>query len=279
MTGIDIDMLNKWIGRSNVSDDVIDISQARLMAATLDLDPASIRDGDELRPLWHWSYFLEGQRPGHLGRDGHPERGGFLPPVPLANRMWAGGRVRFHAPVRIGTSLQKRSTIKSINFKNGRSGPLVFVTVEHQLVEGDSLLVTELHDIVYKDPTPRTAITAEIDAIEADKSVDIHPTSTLLFRYSALTFNGHRVHYDVDYCRDIEGYPGLVVHGPLIATLLAGLALETAGRPLKTFVYRALNPAFVGGTVSLKATTSPSEVHLRAETLGKAINMTAIAEF
>lgn len=279
MTSIDTNELNRWIGRAKVAEDVIGLGHAQLLASTLDIDPASIKHGDALRPLWHWSYFLEGQRPPDLGRDGHPARGGFLPPVPLANRMWAGGHVAFHAPVPIGSPVRKVSKIRSINVKNGRSGLLIFVTVEHQLFEDARLLVTELHDIVYKNPSPIKTAPTVSEPIVSDKIEVFHPTSTLLFRYSALTFNGHRIHYDVDYCRDVEGYPGLVVHGPLIATMLAGLASEIVGRPLKTFAYRAIQTAFVGRPVSLKAAISSTELTLWAVSDEQAIHMTATAEF
>ena len=217
MTPIDLDHLRTWIGKSRADDDVIAARHARLMAATVDYPhPEHLRDGEPLPPLWHWIYFLEGLPPGELGRDGHPARGGFLPPVPLANRMWAGGRLSFLGPVPIGTMVRKESRIFKVDHKVGRAGDLVFVTVLHEIksLAGD-LLVREEHDIVYKEtlpPSPRGA--PPPPSPEAGSTRTFVPTSTTLFRYSALTFNGHRIHYDQDYCRTVEGYANLVVHGP-----------------------------------------------------------------
>ena len=265
MSQIDIDHLRTWIGKTQVDEDVISTRHARLMAATVDADIARIRDGAPLPPLWHWLYFLEGRPPGELGRDGHPARGGFLPPVPLPNRMWAGGRVAFLAPVPIGSRVRKRSSILKVEHKVGRSGDLVFVTVLHELAspEGQPLLREE-HDIVYKAASRPTPPMANAEAVSASFSKTFTPTSTTLFRYSALTFNGHRIHYDLDYCRNVEGYANLVIHGPLNATLLAGFAEEIGGRPLREFNYRGLAPALLGETITLAATRDGERVTLTA---------------
>jgi 3-methylfumaryl-CoA hydratase len=267
MNAIDIDHLRTWIGNSRVDEDVIGARHARLMAATVDFPhPQQIGDGQPLPPLWHWIYFLEGLTPGELGRDGHPARGGFLPPVPLANRMWAGGRLSFIRPVPIGATVHKESSILDVAHKTGRAGNLVFVTVLHELKSraGD-LLVREEHDIVYKDsmrPPPRPETSPRIaDGAPGKRFV---PTSTTLFRYSALTFNGHRIHYDQDYCREVEGYENLVIHGPLIATMLAGLAGEAGGRSLREFSYRALKPALLGDALTLSASLDGSRASLAA---------------
>ena len=265
MSQIDIEHLRTWIGKTQVDEDVISTRHARLMAATVDADIARIRDGAPLPPLWHWLYFLEGRPPGELGRDGHPARGGFLPPVPLPNRMWAGGRVAFLAPVPIGSRVRKRSSILKVEHKVGRSGDLVFVTVLHELAspEGQPLLREE-HDIVYKAASRPTPPMANAEAVSASFSKTFTPTSTTLFRYSALTFNGHRIHYDLDYCRNVEGYANLVIHGPLNATLLAGFAEEIGGRPLREFNYRGLAPALLGETITLAATRDGERVTLTA---------------
>jgi 3-methylfumaryl-CoA hydratase len=253
---LDLPRLQGWIGRVQTGDDVATVRQARLMAATVDLDGLDFDIGTPLPPLWHWLYFLEGQPAAHLGRDGHPARGGFLPPVPLPNRLWAGGRVDFLHPVPLGASMRKRSQVLDVQHKRGRSGDLVFVTVLHEVRVGETLCIREEHDIVYR-PMPATAASASVPGPdlppEADFSLPWEPTSTQLFRYSALTFNGHRIHYDLDYCRQVEGYDHLVVHGPLSATRLAEVGQALAGRPLRRLVYRGLRPATLGQCLWLKA--------------------------
>ena len=273
MSQIDIAHLRTWIGKTLVDEDDIALRHARLMAATVDLpDPTRIQEGAALPPLWHWIYFLEGLPPGELGRDGHPARGGFLPPVPFPNRMWAGGRVKFLKPVPIGSRVRKVSSILKVDHKVGRSGDLVFVTVLHELKSlGDELLVREEHDIVYKSATGSAAPQANVaEAGPAPFSKCFTPTSTTLFRYSALTFNGHRIHYDLDYCRNIEGYSNLVIHGPLNATLLAGFAEEIGGKTLREFNYRGLSPALLGETITFSAQTNGDRLQLAA-TLGSGV--------
>lgn len=265
MSEIDIDHLRTWIGKTHVDEDVISARHARLMAATVGVaNPAHIRDDASLPPLWHWIYFLEGLPPAELGRDGHPARGGFLPPVPLPNRMWAGGRVAFLQPVPIGSHIRKTSRIAKIDHKVGRSGDLVFVTVLHELASlAGEPLIREEHDIVYKSAS-RPATPAAAEMRPAQFSATFTPTSTTLFRYSALTFNGHRIHYDLDYCRNVEGYASLVIHGPLVATLLANFAEEVSGRTVREFNYRGLSPALLGETITLAASIDGDRVALAA---------------
>ena len=267
MSQIDIAHLRTWIGKTHIDEDEISLRHARLMAATVDHpEPSRIQEGAALPPLWHWIYFLEGLPPGELGRDGHPARGGFLPPVPLPNRMWAGGRVTFLKPVPIGSRIRKVSSILKVDHKVGRSGDLVFVTVLHELKSlADELLIREEHDIVYKSATRPAATQANVaEAIQAPFTKTFTPTSTTLFRYSALTFNGHRIHYDLDYCRNIEGYANLVVHGPLNATMLAGFAEEACGRAVREFNYRGLSPALLGETITFSASIDGNRVQLSA---------------
>lgn len=237
-------------------DDVATVGHARLMAATVDLEGTSFGVGTALPPLWHWIYFLEGSPAKDLGPDGHPARGGFLPPVPLPNRLWAGGRVDFLHPVPLGAVMHKHSQVLGVAHKQGRSGPLVFVTVLHEVLVGDEVCIREEHDIVYREasaaPTPTPDPTPDAGPC-ADMTRPWRPTSTQLFRYSALTFNGHRIHYDLDYCRNVEGHDHLVVHGPLSATLLAGLGQTLAEQPLRRLVYRGVRPATLGQTLSLQA--------------------------
>jgi 3-methylfumaryl-CoA hydratase len=282
MSEIDLDHLRTWIGKSRSDNDLISARQARLMAATVDYIGAErIRDGEPLPPLWHWTYFLEGLPAGELGRDGHPARGGFLPPVPLANRMWAGGRVSFLAPLRIGSTVRKDSSIHKVDHKRGRSGDLVFVTVLHELKSSQGeLLVREEQDLVFKDATPPGRSGGVPAAAPPAKFTKTYtPTSTTLFRYSALTFNGHRIHYDADYCREVEGYRNLVIHGPLNATMLAGFAEEASGERLREFSYRGLAPALLGVSITLRADPGDGRAALNATLDDNTICMQAEAVF
>ncbi|MFO1345930.1 MAG: MaoC family dehydratase N-terminal domain-containing protein [Rhodocyclaceae bacterium] len=253
MAGVDLVHLQGWIGRVQEDEDTIAARHARLMAATVGHAPEGLVDGAALPALWHWLYFLEGRPAGELGRDGHPARGGFLPPVPLANRMWAGGRLELAAPIAIGSTVKRRSQVLRVDYKQGKSGELVFVTVLHELLSAaGELLLREEHDIVYTDgATRRPPPPAEAPA--AASGPRFTPDAVMLFRYSALTFNGHRIHYDLDYCRRVEGYDNLVIHGPLNATLLANHAELLSGGALKRFDYRLLAPALLGCTLAIDA--------------------------
>lgn len=241
------DKLAAWVGRQEVADDLLAPRRYAAAAATLDKDMAWPKPGTPLPPAWHWLYFTPVTTTASLAGDGHEQLGRFLPPVDLPRRMWAGGRIEFLAPVFIGAEGRRVSTVKKITQKQGKTGRLVFVLVEHQILIGDTLCIREEQDIVYRaapvagrplpePPEPPT---------QADFSTRITPSTNLLFRYSALTFNTHKIHLDRDYCRDVEGYPGLVVHGPLIATLLLDLMVEH--RPDATvarFSFRAVSPLF-----------------------------------
>jgi 3-methylfumaryl-CoA hydratase len=241
--------LADWVGRTETLADVATPTPYAALAATLDRDVVRPADGTELPALWHWLYFLPLARQSEIGPDGHAQRGGFLPPVPLQRRMWAGSQLVFHQPLRIGDRLQRTSTIESVNEKRGRSGPLVFVRVRHEIRANASaaLALTEHHDIVYRDaPAPD-------DPAPPPQAAPAHPAwekrwvpdDVLLFRYSALTFNGHRIHYDRRYVTAVEGYPGLVVHGPLIATLLVDLLrLQRPQARVAEFRFRAVRPMF-----------------------------------
>ncbi len=251
-TGLDAETLRglqSWQGRSEQVED--DISAAPLLglSATLDHDMPGSGDQHRVPPLGHWLYFLPRQPQREIGADGHAKRGGFLPPVPLPRRMWAGGQLHWDTsnPLRVGDRVRRTSTIESIQHKSGRSGDLVFVQVKHQISNERGSAITELHDIVYRpmaqpsDPTPQP-ILADTDA---HWHRDITPDPVLLFRYSALTFNGHRIHYDRSYVTSVEGYPGLVVHGPLIATLLLDLIQRNMSpATVKSFEFKAVRPTF-----------------------------------
>ncbi len=239
--------LRAWIGKTESSSDTLHAKQAQLMQLTLDRDP-SLQTGDALPPVWHWAYFLSAAPMSQLGRDGHAAVGEFLPPVSLPRRMWAGGRLVFTKPVYLGEPIVRKSSIKDVVLKHGKSGALVFVTVLHEYSGPDNdPRFTEEHDIVYReDPSPEVSEPATVSPPENTAYVEtITPSTVQLFRYSALTFNGHRIHYDRDYCKDVEGYPGLIFHGPLAATLLADLAVRRLpGKVLKSFTFRAVAPLF-----------------------------------
>lgn len=243
--------LQSWQERSETMSDIITAAPLRALSATLDRDDPAPEDGSAVPALWHWLYFLPHARQSEIGPDGHPRRGGFLPPVPLPRRMWAGGRLRWEAgnPLRVGQQVQRVSTIRSVQHKTGRSGELLFVLVEHRFSNQDGLALTEEHDIVYRaaarpgDPVPPPQQPPL--AGRAAWSRTIVPDDVLLFRYSALTFNGHRIHYDRQYVTQVEGYPGLIVHGPLIATLLLDLLRrKLQGAKVVTFDFKALRPTF-----------------------------------
>jgi len=238
--------ISDWIGRTESRADVITAWPIAALNATLDYEAAEPAAGDAVPPGWHWLYFLEAKRAGELGHDGHPRRGGFLPPVALPRRMWAGGRIEFRQPLRIGDRVRRDSTLMSVEHKQGRSGDLVFVTVRHEVSANGTVALSEEHDIVYREAAkpgdqpvagkPAPARAAWQRALTADP--------VLLFRYSALIFNGHRIHYDLDYARQEEHYPGLIVHGPLQTTLLLDLCRHHASRPVRRLEYRALHPLF-----------------------------------
>jgi 3-methylfumaryl-CoA hydratase len=241
---------------------------------------ATLDEGDPLPPLFHWAYFLTSVPHAELGSDGHPARGGFLPPVSLPRRMRAGGRFRFDGDLRLGAEASRVSTIGDIAVKTGSTGRLCFITVHHVTTAGGGTLVEE-EDIVYRDdPAPDAPPATPRPAPEgAVWSETVTPTPVMLFRYSALTYNGHRIHYDRTYARDVEGYPNLVVHGPLTATLLARLAVEHGGGPLATFGFRASAPLFDDRPFRLCGAPTDEGARLWAETADGALAMTAEATY
>jgi 3-methylfumaryl-CoA hydratase len=238
-----------WIGRGERSADRVTAAAVAALAATLDRDEPAPEDGDEVPPLWHWLYFLPRYRQSDIGPDGHAKRGGFLPPIPLQRRMWAGGRLTFRTPLHIGEAIVRESQIVDITRKDGRSGPLAFVVVRHRVTGEDGIAIIEEHDIVYRGEAQarERAAAATPAPVDAAWSREIHPDPVLLFRYSALTFNSHRIHYDRRYVTEVEHYPGLVVHGPLIATLLLDLLRRAMpGAAIGAFSFRATSPLFDG---------------------------------
>lgn len=265
---IDEKLFTQWIGRQETQRDLLTSVPLRALAAVLDHEDDAYDGGAQVPLLWHWLYFLPLARQANVGADGHPQRGGFLPPVSLPRRMWAGGRLSFNGPLPVGSEVERITTITDVTHKAGRSGELVFVKLLHELSVDGEVRVREEQDIVYRDapgpddppPTPQPAPTG------AHWIKEIVPDPVLLFRYSALTFNGHRIHYDRPYATEEEGYPGLVVHGPLIATLLMNLLRDQLPQAQVTaFSFRAMRPAFDQGPLRLCGRAEANRVHLWAE--------------
>ncbi|MGF1618097.1 MAG: MaoC family dehydratase N-terminal domain-containing protein [Acidimicrobiia bacterium] len=265
-----------WIGREERARDTVAVAPAERLAATLNLTGIPLRIGDPLPPLWHWLYCLPAPQRSDLGEDGHARRGLFLPPIPLRRRMYAGGRITFAAPLRVGEEVERRAKVAAVVEKEGGSGPLVIVTVNHTLTGPVGLIAEEQQDLVYTDaaPDPPPAENAPVPAAAWEKTVPTDPV--LLFRFSALTFNGHRIHYDTDYVRDVEGYSDLVVHGPLVALLLAGVAHHHASR-LSRFEFRARAPFIASDDLMLRGNPTDTGSDLAAYTPAGVLGMTARA--
>jgi len=287
-----MDDLSAWVGRSQRSTETVDARLVRWLAATLDrADLLDARDGATLPPAWHWAFFNAVEPISALGRDGHPRKGGFLPPTAQPRRMWAGSRLHWHGDLRVGQAVERASTILKCEAKRGRTGDMVLVTVGHQFRAGDALLLDEQHDIVYRDEASdlerralaELAVQARAGGVHYERQGEIVREVTVgpvqMFRYSAVTFNGHRIHYDRDYARETEGYPGLVVHGPLIATMLLEFlqAQVAPGRRVERFEFRAIKPTFdiapfalhaagpaADGSVSLWSTNNVGAVGMQA---------------
>jgi 3-methylfumaryl-CoA hydratase len=245
-----------WIGRTEQRSDAVHAAPLDAWAATLDRDDPLAAVGADVPPLAHWLFFLPLARQSTLGPDGHPQRGGFLPPIDLPRRMWAGGRLQFLQPLRVGDAITRTSRIAGVDAKSGKSGALAFVTVSHEIGCPRGVAIAEQHEIVYRDAPQPGAVPPTPPAAAADETFSrrIVPDPVLLFRYSALTFNGHRIHYDRDYVTKVEGYPGLVFHGPLQAAFIVEFAAKLhGGRPPKKFVYRGVQPLFEGSEFSVNA--------------------------
>jgi 3-methylfumaryl-CoA hydratase len=245
-----------WLGRTEEARDVVTAGPLDRLAATLDRDDPPHRDGDAVPPLGHWLFFLPSARQSGIGPDGHPKRGGFLPPVHhLPRRMWAGSRITFPGDLRVGDAIVRRSVIAAIRAKAGKASPLVFVTVRHEIGRlGEPPAIVDEHDIVYRglEAAPAGAKPETVPAGAWRRT--LVPDAVQLFRYSALTFNSHRIHYDRDYVTEVEGYPGLVVHGPLTATLLVDLIRRKASEArVDAFSFRAMSPLFDGREMSVNA--------------------------
>jgi 3-methylfumaryl-CoA hydratase len=272
-----------WIGRTESSNERISTRVAASMAATLDLSRYP-QAGEPLPPGWQWLFFNPVAPRSALGVDGHPHRGGFLPPVALPRRMWAGSRLRYLADVPIDAQATRSSRILKIENKTGKRGSLTFITLEHTTTVDETICISEEQDLVYRDAPPSGAAAAPAplrhEAV-SQWSREVLPDTTLLFRYSALTFNGHRIHYDQQYARMEEGYPGLVVHGPLTATLLQQFALECGqGRALARFDFRGVTPLFVDRAFQLEGSKADEDsLSLWARGPDGELAMSAVATF
>lgn len=244
---IDIDHLRDWIGKSESKAEVATPALIERFNATFDLDTPT-QEGGIAPLLIHFCLAPSVSPTSGLGSDGHAARGGFLPPVLLPRRMWAGSSLEFLDDICIGAMVRRDSTIRDVTIKEGRSGRLCFVTVDHSITADERLVIRERQDIVYRDmPGPSKAEAAKASSQHVSPGIHwriVKPDPALLFRYSAITFNAHRIHYDSPYSLKVEAYPGLVVHGPLQATLLAQFASDLYGRRPDQFEFRSLSPLF-----------------------------------
>lgn len=265
-----------WVGKTQEKTAVVRPELDVALRGVLDLSEGA---GDGLLDGLHWLLFDEFVPASEIGSDGHPKRGGFLPPIELPRRMWAGSRIEFQKPLPAGGEVTRRSTIASITPKEGKAGPLVFVTVDHEVVAGDEVLIREQQDIVYMRISPAAPRAEAVDfESESEWSTTVRPDQVTLFRYSALTHNSHRIHYDADYARDIELYPALVVHGPLTATLLMWSASQAAGgQPLRTFSVRGQSPLYVGDPIRLEASAGDDGLRTVARSTGGTVAMSSSA--
>ncbi|TVR82588.1 MAG: acyl-CoA dehydrogenase [Rhodospirillales bacterium] len=258
----------EWLGRTETVTDFIAPAPALMAAATLDDTESRFVAGVDLPPLWHWFYFLPKAPQSRIGPDGHPARGGFMPPIPLPRRMFAGGRLTFHRPLVIGRSAEREGVITSIAEKSGKSGTLAFVTVAYTFSQDGDVCITEEQDIVYRDESAEVVPAPPVVEPPVPPAGSWHrtiqPDPVLLFRFSALTFNGHRIHYDRTYATEVERYPGLVVHGPLTAVLLMDLIRCNSDRAVNTFSFRGLAPLFDLAPFRLTGLAADDTVTLQA---------------
>ena len=273
--------LSDWIGSRETKEDVITLAPALGMSALLDREGPLPETGTPLPALWHWFYFLP-QVPGSkIGTDGHPQRGGFLPPVDLPRRMFAGARMEIIAPLVIGRPATREGTVLKVTEKSGSSGKLVFVTVEYKIYQAGTLCIREEQDIVYKEAGGRIAAPVPLTEWPAlppgALSQVVTPNEVLLFRFSALTFNAHRIHYDRRYAMEEEGYPGLVVHGPLTALMLAELAAHNSSGRINSFSFQGRAPLFDLHPFRLFGIKESDKVVLEAQSPTGATAMTATA--
>jgi 3-methylfumaryl-CoA hydratase len=277
MSAVDIHELQSWIGRTETREALIAPAPVAALSACLDYEQPRVLIGETLPVCWHWLYFQDAVAASALGVDGHPQRGHFLPPVSLPRRMWAGSRLTFVSPLIVGEGVRRVSTITDIRHKQGRSGELVFLTLQHQLYAGDELALEEEQDLVYREQGSGELAKPLAAPAVAQWSREIRPDSVLLFRYSALTFNSHRIHYDCEYAVGVEGYSALVVQGPLTATLLLDLLYrENPEARIAAFEFSAVRPLYEGAVFKLQGRRVGGEVLLWALDDGDALAMEAV---
>ena len=274
------EQFQQWIGRRERQLDDLDPWRARAAAAMLDCEALDLRPGAPLPPLWQWFYFLATVPQSSLSLDGHPQRGGFMPPIELPRRMFAGSRMTFHRPLRLGQPAERRAEIRDVQQKAGRSGGLAFVTVDYAYYQADKLSIEEQQDIVYREAGAPVSAPQALDPPALEEGIwsrEFSADSRVLFRFSALTFNAHRIHYDRAYARDEEGYPGLIVHGPLTAMLLADLVRRNDARRVATFSFRGAAPLFDLAPLRLRGMPTDDSVDLEARSPDERIALTATA--
>ncbi len=262
---LDLDHLRQWTGNTETATDVVTAQLVKALRATLFMEIGAPQSGDIAPYTAHWCLAPSVAPMSELGPDGHPTRGGFLPPVPLPRRMWAGGRLEFLDPLRVGDEVTRESRIGDITLKQGSTGTLCFVSVDHTISTARGIAIRERQDIVYRDNPPKDAQPAPAaPGVPPGKYHVSHVSDpVLLFRYSALTFNGHRIHYDRDYVTKVEGYPGLIFHGPMQAAFLVNFAASLRGGvALKLFDYRGVQPLFEGGEFHINADESDDRLSL-----------------
>lgn len=279
MSGLDLEDLRHWIGQSESRSELVTGAMVDRFRSTFDQE-GDVAEGDVAPVMIHLCVAPPAAPTGGLGPDGHPARGGFLPPVPLPRRMWAGGAFTFHDDIRVGERVARTSTIRDVTLKEGRTGSLCFVTVDHRIESAGRLVIEERQDIVYRGAdAPRAPGERPEPAAPGTHRVVVVPSAALLFRYSALTFNGHRIHYDAPYATGVEGYPGLVVHGPLQATMLVQLAERLHGRRPARFDFRSLSPLFDDADFTLNADEDGGDLRLWTAGVGGPVAMEARASW
>lgn len=259
---MDLDAFSAWIGKTETATQRAD--RWPIMGLCALLDKEAVPDtGAPIPPAAHWTYFGPMVPQSTLGPDGHPKRGGFLPPIPLPRRMWAGSDITFSGDIRIGDVVEKTSRIADVSLKEGKTGPLIFVKVDNRCSVDGREVLGEVQTLVYRDhPDPsETPPPGKPAPSNPDWSRRIDPDSTLLFRYSAVTFNAHRIHYDQHYTRTEEGYPDIIVHGQLIATLLLDQFVQQAGRAVRRFSFRAVKPLFAGRPFHVEGARESGDIY------------------
>ena len=277
---INVDELKSWIGNDEIAFDEVSQSLEARFRATLDEDPGNPQKGEIASSGLHWALAPAVVKSSLLGKDSHPKKGEFLPPVPLPRRMWAGCRTHFFKPLKIGDLVKKRSSVVDINLKDGKSGLLCFVTANYEFFVDDQLMIKEDHDLVYRDYNKEDKtifVKNDLPFVKSDYEEKIFAHPTMLFRYSAITFNGHRIHYDYPYCKEEEGYKDLVFHGPLQATLMLRAAEKYKKAKVKSFSHRGVAPVYANDDLIINIKNKPND-SLNCFTSTKDAGMTMKAE-